>query len=425
MSVTPSSPPATPEALRPVSATERVALLDVLRGVALYGVLLANTIPWYSGRQFLPSTETAARPGSIDGIALLLVRIFVDGKSLTLLSFLFGLGFAVQLMRAEGRAQDGVPVYLRRLAILMVIGLCHVIFLWWGDIVMSYAVTGFGLILFRRRTDRALLLWAAALLLVPRLLVTVPAVSELLDRIIPHQRHDDNVFKAQILAALTGNDRVHLMRMQVRQHLAHVAPIAVWYFPWTLGRFLLGYFVGRRRLLHDAAAHLPLFRKLLAWGAGLGLALNIAISVARFVRGPRGTLPFGLKLALVVSDEIGTLAMAAAYLSALTLLMQRPAWHRCLRIVAPVGQMALTNYLSQSLICTFLFYGWGLGLIGHVGPALCIPLTLAIFAAQILVSRWWLERFRFGPLEWLWRSLTYGRAQPMRRAEPAAHGVAL
>jgi len=111
--------------------------------------------------------------------------------------------------------------------------------------------------------------------------------------------------------------------------------------------------------------------------------------------------------------------MVALYVSAVALLMSRPAWNRRLSVLAPVGRMALTTYLSQSAISTFLFYGWGLGLIGRVGPALCIPLTLSIFSAQILFSRWWLQRFRFGPVEWLWRSLAYGKPQPMKRAELA------
>ena len=408
-----------PEGIHPVLPAERVVLLDVLRGFALYGVLLANTIPWYSGRALLPRAEAAIPPGSPDDIALFLVSLFVDGKSLTLFSFLFGLGFAVQLLRAEDRGQSVVPVYLRRLGILFLIGLCHITFLWWGDIVASYAVTGCVLLLFRRRADRTLLLWAAALIFVPHFVVKVPAVSALLDRLIPNSRHDQ-AFKAQVLAALAGDDRVHMAWMQVRHFLRFLLPIALWFYPWTLGRFLLGYLVGRRRLLQDAADHLPFFRKLLAWGLGLGLAGSLAAAIEELVRRRGVRLSTAVELAMMVPREIGALALAAAYLSALTLLMQRPAWRHRLLILAPVGRMALTNYLSQSLICTFLFYGWGLGLIGRVGPALCVPLTLAIFAAQILASRFWLRRFRFGPMEWLWRSLTYGRAQPMRRADPAA-----
>jgi uncharacterized protein len=418
MSAPTPAPPTAPEGLRPVSAAERIDLIDALRGFALYGVLLANTIPWFSGRAFLPRAQIAVGPGSIDGIALLLVGVFVDGKAMTLFSCLFGLGFAVQLMRAEARGREVVPVYLRRLGVLLGIGLCHIVLLWWGDILATYAVTGFALILFRRRTDRALLLWAAALILVPSCLMAVSAMSDFLERILPHHRQDE-AFRAQVLAALSGHDHVLLARMHVRQYLSHVGSVAVMYFPSLLGRFLLGYLVGRRRLLHDAADHLPFFRKLLGWGLTIGLVGNIAAAIRRALMRQDVTIPSWIKLALSLFDDPAVVALAAGYLSAMVLLFQRPAWRRRILILAPVGRMALTNYLSQSLICTFLFYGWGLGLIGRVGPALCIPLTLTIFAGQILVSRLWLRRFQFGPAEWLWRSLTYGQAQPMRRAPPA------
>jgi uncharacterized protein len=404
------------EDLRPVSTAERVALIDVLRGFALYGVLLANTIPFYSGRSFLPKAEVAARTSSLDQIALVVINVFVDGKAMTLLSFLFGLGFAVQLTRAESRGRSVLPVYLRRLVVMIAIGGCHITFIWWGDILASYAVTGFLLILFRRRTDRALLVWAALLIFVPHLVTTLPSVADLLKRVI-HNTREDQAFKDQVFAALAGNDSGQRIRMQVSQYLHHLAPVALTYFPWTLGRFLLGYCVGRSRLLQDPLAHVAAFRKLLGWALGLGLAGSIAMAVQRTVMRQGGVIPPWLKVALVVPDDIGTLGMAASYVSILALLMGRPAWQRRLSFLAPVGQMALTTYLSQSVVSTFLFYGWGLGLIGRVGPALCIPLTLAIFSAQILASRWWLQRFRFGPVEWLWRSLAYGKPQPMRRAE--------
>ncbi len=176
--------------------------------------------------------------------------------------------------------------------------------------------------------------------------------------------------------------------------------------------------MGRSRILHDVAARRPLFRKLLGWGIGIGVVCAVVFLIRRGYMRQGNTLSPGLKIALIVPDEIGVLATATAYLSALALLMERPAWRRRLMHLAPVGQMALSNYLSQSLICTFLFYGWGLGLSGRVGTALIIPLTMAIFAAELLWSHAWLKRFRFGPVEWVWRSLTYGERQPMRRLAP-------
>jgi uncharacterized protein len=415
-SVTASAPAAPMEELRPVASTERVELLDVLRGVALYGVLLANTVAWYSGRAFLPRPEILAQSDSIDWVALFVIHLLVDSKSMTLLAFLFGLGFAVQLARAEEQGRAVLPVYLRRLGILIAIGLCHVAFLWWGDILTSYALTGFALLLFRRRTDRALIVWALALSFVPHLVASVPPVAALLERVLPGPA-DRTAWRAQVLAAISGDDHVQLMRIQFRQALYHGGGGALSYLPWTLGRFLLGYLAGRSRWLHNPADHLPKFRKLLGWGIGIGLVGAAVMGFRRATMPPGSPLVPSIRLAFIVSEEIGVLATAAAYVAAVALLMQRPAWRRRLTILAPVGQMALTSYISQSLLCTFVFYGWGLGLVGRVGPALCIPLTLAIFTVQIFASRFWLRRFRFGPVEWVLRSLTYGRRQPMRRKE--------
>ena len=409
--------PAAPlERLAPVAAAERVALLDVLRGLALYGVLLANMV-WFDGIAFLPRAEVDARSTRLDDVAVFLIRIFVDAKAMTLFSFLFGLGFAIQLDRAAARGQDGLPLYLRRLSVLMLLGVSHILLLWWGDVLWGYALVGFVMVLFRRLRTRTLLAWAAVFAFVPQVVAAIPAVATQLERLVVP--HDHAAFRAQVLDALRGSDHVQLVRMQVSQAIHHASARPLSFLTWPLGRFLLGYVVGRSRLLHEASARLPLFRKLCAWGLAVGLPCSVAAFVKRAYLRRGGTLPLGGDLALMVPDELGILALAAAYTAALVLLMERPWWRRRLLALAPVGQMALTNYLSQSLVCTFLFYGWGLGLIGEVGTAVVVPLTLAIFLVQIGISGAWLRRFRFGPVEWVWRSLAYGQRQSMRRVEVA------
>jgi uncharacterized protein len=397
----------------PVSAAERLPLLDVLRGFALYGVLLANLVPWFSGRAFLPREEVLAATSRADNVTLFLMGVLVNGKFQTLLSLLFGLGFSMQLARAEARGGSGVALYVRRLGAMFALGCCHVIALWWGDVLWGYALAAIFLLPFRKRSTRALLLWAAFFTLVPRLVTMVPAVAALIDAWRPHA-HDYPAFKAQVLAAFRGHDYGLLARMQAEHALAFSAPIVAWYFPWLLGRFLLGYAAGRSGRILDAAAHLPFFRRLLAWGAGIGLVISVLIVVERLLQRRGMLVPLAAEMALTVPQEIGVLALVCAYVAAIVLLMQRPAWRRGLLLLAPAGRMPLTTYFSQSLICAFLFYGWGLGWIGRVSATLCVPLSLAIFAVQLFLSRRWLQHFRFGPVEWVWRSLSYGRAQPMR-----------
>ena len=265
-------PSATAETrLGPTAPQERVVLLDVIRGFTLYGVLLANTVPWYSGRGMLSKAEAAARTGTLDEIALTFLAVFISRKSQTLLTCLFGLGFAVQLVRAEKRGERVSSSYMRRLAVLMLIGACHAGFVWWGDVVWGYALTGGALLLFRRKSDRALLLWAIGLVCVPKFVTLIPAVASFLERTLPSPA-DPATFDADLLAACRGSDYPHLVRMQATRSFLFFWSHAPEYIPWMIGHFLLGYVAGRSRVLERVASQVPLWRKCLVWGGVAGLA---------------------------------------------------------------------------------------------------------------------------------------------------------
>ncbi|RYZ44676.1 MAG: DUF418 domain-containing protein, partial [Myxococcaceae bacterium] len=172
-------------------------------------------------------------------------------------------------------------------------------------------------------------------------------------------------------------------------------------------------------IFHDVPQHLRLFRRLLGWGLvagviGSGSGLVLQQLMVKQVFTPE-TLPTWVSFAMAPLRNLGDLGFAAVYVSGITLLFQRATWQRALGLLAPVGRMALTNYLSQAVISVLFFYGYGLGFITKLGPAACVAYCLAVFCVQVAWSHLWLSRFRFGPAEWVWRSLTYGKAQPMRR----------
>ncbi|MCP3102800.1 DUF418 domain-containing protein [Myxococcus sp. K15C18031901] len=419
---------------RPIDAGERLVLLDTLRGFALCGVFISNVFMWFSGRAFLPKEQMdalLANMSLLDKLLLPTVTVLVFGRFITIFSFLFGLGFAVQLGRAEARGGQVGGVYSRRLGVMFLLGLCHLFLIWYGDILTNYALLGFGLLLFRKRTDRTLLVWAAVFVFVwpllgqlvlklPQLLADTPEAAAAIAK-----AETDRVYasKAVTLAAFQHGSWLEVVRGAATFYLKDFLPmIGIGAFA-IFGRFLLGLYAGRRRLFHDAAQHLGFFRKLLAWGVGLGLVGSSASVVLqqliiRKVLNPE-TLPPWVGLVMSPLRNLGELGVAAAYVSAITLLFHRAAWQRVLTVLAPVGRMALTNYLSQSVISVFVFYGFGLGLITRLSPIVCILYCLGVFAVQGVFSHLWLSRFRFGPAEWLWRSLTYGKAQPMRRAPEA------
>ena len=413
--------------LRPVSARERIQLIDVLRGFALFGVLISN-MTWLSGDFIVLTRERAASlpTAAVDPYVKYFLAFFVEMKANTIFAFLFGLGFSVQLMRAEERGQRIAPVYARRLAVLLAVGLAHMLLLWYGDILHLYALIGFTLLAFRRRSEATLLATGATLAVLPWAAffalpwlvsqVGGPAVAA---ELASFEADRQQAMDAR-LAVFQRGGYTDVLGEHLRFNLEdYVFSGFVFAFAfYVLGRFLLGLYVGRRRLLHDAPAHLPLFRRLLWWGLAVGTVGNLAYTALAVLedRGAVG-IASGWSAAGQAIAAAGIPAMSCFYVSAIVLLFQRPGWQRRLLWLAPVGRMALTNYLMQTVFHLLLFYGYaGLGLIGRVGPSVCVPLSLAVFAFQIVFSRWWLARFRFGPVEWLWRTLTYGRRQPMRLA---------
>ncbi|HWO25052.1 MAG TPA: DUF418 domain-containing protein [Kofleriaceae bacterium] len=397
-------------ALAPISSSERVAVVDVLRGLALYGVLTANLVWFYSGLEMLPP-----KGGQGMSLAGFYMGLFVSERAITTLTFLFGLGFSVQLARADARGENVRGVFVRRLLAMLMFGVAHILLLWWGDILWTYALVGFSLLWFRRYGVRALLAWAAILIFVPRLVVSVPEVRDAIMSVMPRPA-DEAAFNAEMLAALASGDRGAMTWAHLQKVVYMESSIAAWFWPWVLGHFLLGMAAGKARLFErDGAERRRLFRWLLA----IGIAL-VVIAIAVLMTVPLGreafrTMPLIAKLGLSMLRQLVTLGVVAIYVSAVVLLMQRQLPRRLLLLIAPVGRMPLTTYLSQSLIATFVFYGWGLGWIGEVDMADGVAIAAGIFAVQVVIANLWLRRFRSGPLEQLWRAITYRapRAAPV------------
>ncbi len=413
---------------RPIEEGERLVLLDTLRGFALCGVFMANVYLWFSGRMFLSRAQLEASFKDASWLDTAVNQAFgplIGGRFITIFAFLFGLGFAVQLGRAESRGTSVVPVYARRLVVMLGLGLAHLFLLFQGDIVSTYALLGFTLLLFHRRADRTLLLWAAALIflgpavwnLVLRLpqLLGPPGSAEAAKAAQEHSL----ALRAQVLEAFSHGSWLDTVRSGAAYYLGDLFRNLSTFLPVIVGRFLLGLWAGRRRLFHDAPQHLRFFRQLLGWGLVLGLfasgmGLLVGQLFSRKLLQPE-SLPW-LPYVMGPMRHLGELGVASFYVSGITLLFQRDTWRRWLAVLAPVGRMGLTNYFLTSVMGVLLFYGYGWGLMGKLGPAAQLALALVLFALQIVFSHLWLARFRFGPAEWLTRSLTYGKAQPMRRA---------
>ncbi|TSC25129.1 DUF418 domain-containing protein [Corallococcus sp. Z5C101001] len=423
-----------PSSAGPIEHSERVHLLDALRGFALVGVFISNSLSWFNGRLFLPREEALALAASpLELTVNSLFGLLIDQKFITLFTFLFGLGFALQMTRAEARGASIVPVYRRRLAVLLGLGLVHMFALWVGDILSTYALVGFMLLAFRTRSDRTVLVWAAVLLfVVPPAFTVLQRVGtepwdgrEATERAQKAAREVEAARRAAFLAGLSSDSVVTSQQANARYAWDGIPnPNRPLLLSIVLGRFLLGLWAGRRRLLQDVEQHRPFLRKMAAWGLGVGGVIGVIVLVLnllyRGVSSPPGWLAW-----MRLPKDVGYLFMGAGYAATFALLFQKERWRKVLGVFAPAGRMALTLYLMQSLVSVCLYDGWGLGLVGRTPPSLTVLLCLGVLVAQVLFSHWWLARFRFGPVEWLWRSLTYGRVQSLREglANPvsAAH----
>lgn len=423
-----TTPPADAAPLRPVRRAERIVLLDVLRGFALAGILLAN-IHIFSGFFYRGLVGDVVTTGA-DDVVLWLTHFLVDGKFYSLFSLLFGIGFHVFIERAEAKGMPAVPLFRRRAAWLFVIGLLHAVFLWSGDILTVYALMAFVLLAFRNVGDRALLRWAAVMLALP---VAVYAVMWATGMNHPLAPPPDAVAAPSVVpdASAGGEAPFDPLQMMLTGYAGgyrdvllgnSIALFGRWMdliitvrFPKVLGMFLIGFWIGRVGLARAASAHTGLLRRVCVTGFLVGLPANayLAWAVSRIAYLPADPAGFMYVLAYAV----GVPALSLAYAAGIALLLQRAGAARMLGVFAPVGRMALTNYLLQSLLGALIFYGYGLGLFGQVGPALAALIALGMFAVQVPLSHFWLSRYAYGPAEWLWRRLTYRTPFPMRRQE--------
>ena len=392
--------------MAPVRPQTRIEVVDILRGFAILGILIFNMLS-FSGYLYWPLDQMSP----INRAAALFVKFATQAKFYTLFSFLFGWGMSIQMERAVQRGARFAPLFARRMLILLLIGLTHAILIWDGDILVTYAVLGLPLLLFRKRSDKALLVAVVICILIPVLLSTPgPAASfrDAYSRLFEEWR-EEMLLGYQTNVHSQGS-YLELVLHRMRSIRSGYTGVIYW-GTHVFGMFLLGLYFGKRKIFHHVSEHLPLFRKLMWWGLIVGVPLNLIFVAA--TNSPN-LVPLGYyDLATRGARTIGGPALCLFYVSTIVLLTQKKDWRRRLSPLASVGRMALSNYLFQSILCTLFFYGYGLGLYHRLGPAITLALTFALYRLQISLSDWWLSRYRFGPAEWMWRSLTYGKFQPM------------
>lgn len=392
----------------PTAARQRYVVLDALRGLALLGIALAN-YPEFALWTFLSPSEQSNMPtDGIDRVVRFLQYMFVDGKFYTIFSLLFGIGFALFLSRHATR------LFIRRMIILVAIGFLHLMFVWSGDILLLYAIGGLLLTLFIHLSDKALACIAACLIFCP---VALDAVTEFggVDFARPFydawwRQATANGINEENFASWLRNAESY---PDMFAFLVQGAYERIWEFvsghrlPKVLGLFIIGYLMGKRQLYTRLSTlSLPTLLRALILPS---LCLSLLYAWSAVDDHPWGLTVHSLLYALSV------IPMAFCYIIACCLAYQRCQRAKAFQLFAATGRMALTNYLCQSFIGVFLFYGIGLGLGTSLGLVQIEVVAVAVFLFQMIASHLWLRHFRFGPFEWLWRMLTYGHFYPLRK----------
>jgi uncharacterized protein len=378
------------------------------------GILLANVLVFF-GLTFLAPDRIAALPtASADHVTDFLERVLVDGKFYSVFSLLFGIGFGLQLARGGDAA---LPRFRRRLRILLGIGAIHAFLIWAGDILMLYALLGFTMPWFARKSNRDLLRWTAILLAIPTALYIVALIAWMLLGPAPSATGSGGGMPAAILryfeAIGSGGFRDALVGNLVFLAGRWADLFATVRFPKVLGMFVLGLWTVRTGVALSPADHRTTLVRWSRLGWGIGLPANIVAAWALEYWPYLPPSPGGLLG--VVMQGVGVPMLALGYASSVALLVVDG--RRFITVFAPVGRMALTNYLMHSIICVTLSYGFGLGLWWRIGASRAVAIAALIIAIQIPLSAWWLSRYRFGPVEWIWRRLTYRQPLEIRAGD--------
>ncbi len=429
--------PSPPPALQPVAEPERLEVVDTLRGFALLGILVMNV---YAFAMPFAAYSNPLLYGGSTGVSYwtwIVTHMFFDQKLMTLFSMLFGAGLVLMAERAEARGVAYGGTYYRRMFWLLVIGAAHGYLLWFGDILFHYALCGLLIYPLRRRSPKALITFGVVLILMGLPVSTglgtffaeqrraglaaeeLAAGGETLDEAQEFARQswaETRQFvepSAEVLAeeiAAYRGGYLAIVRHRAPTVLMMQTFVTFTYVLWRVGGLMLIGMALMKLGVFSAARSSRYYR----WCVGLGCGLGFPI------------MTYGLRQLTLHSFDgihlfkvgnhynyVGSIGVAFGYLGVVMLICRQGVWRRLRARLAAVGRMALTNYLMQSVLMTTLFYGYGFGLYGSVDRFPQMGFVVAVLALQLWWSPLWLRRYRFGPFEWVWRSLTYWRRQPM------------
>jgi len=346
-----------------------------------------------------------------------LILFFVESKFFTLFSLLFGIGFAIQIQSAEKQGNAFLPRISRRMAGLLIFGLLHILLLWDGDILVIYAITGTLLILFRKTTYSRIRKWVVSLLAVPGALVLGILIYTLIARLSASGAETFAKSDASLAKEFANNDATQkLLQNGFIEGIAErihtyleLSPLLFSRIPTVLAMFLIGLYLGRSNFIRQLPEKIEILKKVRFWGLTVGFSLMFFI-----VAGTKFLPTVSALIAIIEDQYLAGPILCLGYASAVTLDFLKKPTRKIYGYFAKAGRMALTNYLTQSLVLTFLAYGWGLGLALKLNGFQVLGISFLLYVAQVILSGLWLSKFKYGPFEWVWRCITYWKVLPIK-----------
>ncbi len=408
--------------IAPYRGAERIVILDFLRGIAIFGILIVN-MSFFNSPFFTQSGGFTLWDDIPNQISRMFIWFFFEGKFYPLFAVLFGIGFYFFMQKAENSLRPVLFRYRMRLLYLLLFGMLHVLLLWYADILIIYALFGFVMTWFRNRSNKTLIVWAAIFLVFP--IILIGALVGLLElvKLIPEAAQEMEAgFHAQqqyikemiekAIVVYSEGSFYEIFRMRLFEY-SYVVYGIIFAFPNIVSLFLVGLYIGRKKLFNDLSSGLKSLRKVFFWCLPIALVFNTIY--AYYASTGSFIMPDWDQFMMVTGTMIGGTSMMFVYLYVLTYLFHKGIFGKLANVISKVGRMAFTNYLTQSIICTTIFFSYGLGLYGQVNYWQGILLSIAIYIVQVVWSHYWLKYYKFGPFEWLWRTLTYAKRQPMKR----------
>lgn len=393
-------------------SNERIVSLDIIRGFALLGILLANMAFFKSPAlqlQGYPGAEPLLSLSQMDEWFQFLINWLVVGKFYPMFSFLFGLGAYIFYTRLAEKGREPKAYFLRRFSFLLGLGLIHLLFIWSGDILHTYAAAGFLLLYFLRSPAKTVLVWGVSLIAVSAVFLTGLLI---LSYAVSADYFASDAAAEQAQADISSAESVYssgsyleLLGFRLSNELPLILSNIFFTVPSILGLFLIGFYFGKKELFRRSSTASGFWRKLQLIGLGTGLPLSFMYA---YFNSSYSSFPAWMAASIGEGiNYIGGPLLMLGYVASIVLIVRHEWFKRLLFPIALVGRMALTNYLLQSIVCAFIFYGFGLELFGTVSVSTGVLIALIIYTAQVILTFFWFLAFSQGPIESLWRRWTY------------------